>query len=1037
MIALLVAALPSFCANNAARPVKILVLWFGDRDNVALPQFEGGLRTSLERGLDAPVWIYDESFDQAWLGQDSPYGQVLESLLNDKYAGRGIDIVVAIGNYPLQYLQQRRKTLLPGAKLMYVVWQSPRPPVPDSTGVVWDLDLAPTLEIALDQNPGTHHVLLVAGASAPDRAMAQLLLSSGQKYLQQKHRDFDLQILPPQTVQETVSTLAALPKDTITVITTYMADSAGQGFVTARMLRVFSAATNRPMYGWVNTYMSRGIVGGSLINVEAMGAALGDMALRVLHGEQPGTIPEVRAAIRQNMIDWRQLKRWGIGMDKVPPDSIVINREYTFWELYKWRLIAVIGLILLQTLLVLSLVRSSVAQTRDARQLERQRELEELLAQVAAAFINLPAQLVNLEIEKSLQRLLEFFQLDRTGLFEFSGPTAQLRLLAFRGAPDVDRPPAVFDLRQLPWTVAQLLQGKPIVVSRLNDLPEEATELRKLLKDQGIRSFATFPLQRAGKTFATLSFSTIHNEREWPLDVVQSLGTVADILGSALERKSAEQAAAASRERLTGIIDSAMDAIIAVDNRQQIVVFNTTAEKMFGCSSEEALGQPIERFIPNRFRSQHSEHISYFGGTGTTNRAMGALGALLALRANGEEFPIEASISQVTTDQGKVFTVVIRDIAERNRVEQQLRDSNRLNATILESLNNRVAVLDPKGTIIAATAAGPEFRAVKGINRLNLGVGGNYFEICKAAAAAGDPDVSAALAGVQAIYLGMQKSFELEYDYGAGGDQRWFSMSVTPLQTTAGGVVISHEDITLRKRHEQAIQELGGRLINAQEQERSRIARELHDDINQQVAMLAIELQQLQDVLPKDAAAASNKIHALWKKTHELSMDIQHLSHQLHSTKLEHLGIVAALRSLCNEFSEQNTIEVLFQFKEVPPIVSHDVALSLFRVAQESLHNVAKHSRARNVRVELVGKNGGVVLRVSDDGVGFDPESVEYSTGLGMISMRERIRLIGGTLTVRSGHSLGTQIEAVILLSREKAAAEGASASAFTSRKVG
>jgi PAS domain S-box-containing protein len=1158
LLSVLFVSAPSFCADPP-RPAKILVLWFGDKDSPALTKLDNGLRTTMERELDAPLWIYDESFDESWLGEGSPYAQRMERFLNDKYANRGIDIVVAVGNYPLQYMQQRRKTLLPNAKLMYLSWQSPQPPVPDATGMVWSSDLAPTLEVALTQNPGTHHVLLVTGATVPDRALGQLFLSTGLKYLQKKHPDVDIQILSPGTLDKTLSTLAALPKDTITVFTTYYGDSAGQGFVPARILSVFAATTNRPMYGWVDTFLGRGIVGGSLINIEAMGAAFGDLALRVAHGEKPGTIPEVRGDFRQNEFDWKQLRRWGIGMDKVPADSIVINREHTLWERYQWQIAGLVGLGVIGVVLIVNLTRLTIAQRQHLKQLAYQRELETLVAQFAAGLINRPAEFVDAEIDQSFQRLLEFFELDRISVFHVSAEAEQLRLLHTRTTAGITPPPPVIDLNKLPRTATQIREGKTIVISSLGQPTEEAIELSEFLRARGILSLVAFPLQREQKTFALMAFSAMRKEREWKPDLLQSLRTVADIFGSALERKHAEEVMSGNRNQLTSIVESAMDAIIAVDDQERILVFNATAEKIFGCPMKEALGQSLERFLPNRFRGEHYKHIARFAKTGVTNRSMGTLGALWALRANGEEFPIEASISQADVDGRKLFTVILRDVTERERAGQALRESearfrlvanaapvliwmsgtdklctyfnqpwldftgrrledelgngwatgvhpddlkncletynqafdrrqafkmeyrlrghdgkfrwmldtgvprigadgsfagyigscvdvnerivaeqqlskiHELNVSILDSLRNHLAVLDSRGTIVAATNRGPEFLAVSGINLLDLQVGANYFEICRAAVEAGDGDVAAALAGVQAVYERKQNYFELEFDYESGINQRWFLMSVTPLKTQDGGVVISHQDITERKRHEQAIHDLSGSLINAQEQERSRIARELHDDINQQVAMLAIEIQQLENTFPEDSLEARQKIRALWSKTHALSTDIQHLSHQLHSSKLEHLGIIAALRGLCDEFSQQHKIKAEFQFRQVSQGIDSNITLSLFRVAQESLRNVAKHSRAQKVRLELFETGGRIVLRVSDDGVGFDPESPENQTGLGMISMTERIRLVGGSLSVTSRPSLGTQVEAAVpLLHRDRT-----SQSLYAERKTG
>ena len=130
--------------------------------------------------------------------------------------------------------------------------------------------------------------------------------------------------------------------------------------------------------------------------------------------------------------------------------------------------------------------------------------------------------------------------------------------------------------------------------------------------------------------------------------------------------------------QLAGIIQSAMDAIITINGEQRVVQFNAAAETMFGCSAKDAMGQPIDRFLPERFRVVHRQHVKNFEETQVTNRRMGALGAVSGLRANGEEFPIEASISQFRKGKQRLFTVILRDITERKRLESQLRQAERL-----------------------------------------------------------------------------------------------------------------------------------------------------------------------------------------------------------------------------------------------------------------------------------------------------------------------------------------------------------------------
>lgn len=177
-----------------------------------------------------------------------------------------------------------------------------------------------------------------------------------------------------------------------------------------------------------------------------------------------------------------------------------------------------------------------------------------------------------------------------------------------------------------------------------------------------------------------------------PLDTdegVMVLGTIVDIT----ERKQAEEKMRRSQQQLAGVIASAMDAIITVDAEQHIVLFNNAAERMFLFPAEDAIGQPLERFIPERFRAAHKGHVEHFGKTHVTRRSMGALGALFGLRADGEEFPIEASISQIETDSRKLYTVILRDISERKRADEALKEQARildLAPVLIRDLNGRI-----------------------------------------------------------------------------------------------------------------------------------------------------------------------------------------------------------------------------------------------------------------------------------------------------------------------------------------------------------
>ena len=229
------------------------------------------------------------------------------------------------------------------------------------------------------------------------------------------------------------------------------------------------------------------------------------------------------------------------------------------------------------------------------------------------------------------------------------------------------------------------------------------------------------------------------------------------------------------------------------------------------------------------------------------------------------------------------------------------------------------------------------------------------------------------------------------------------------------GAVVAFIDITERKLAEVALANVSRRLIEAQEQERTRIGRELHDDIVQRLALLAVELQQLHDnslILPD----VRNRMGTLQKQTSEIATDIQSLSHELHSAKLQYLGIAGAMRGFCREFGEQQKVEIDFHAHDLLSPLSPDTSLCFFRVLQEALHNAVTHSGVRHFEVRLWGTSDEIHLTVQDSGAGFDRKAAKASRGLGLISMEERLKLVNGTLSIDSQPKRGTTLHARVPL---------------------
>jgi len=499
------------------------------------------------------------------------------------------------------------------------------------------------------------------------------------------------------------------------------------------------------------------------------------------------------------------------------------------------------------------------------------------------------------------------------------------------------------------------------------------------------------------------------------------LGMAVDIT----DRKKLERELHESEDRLKSIVASAMDAIIAVDESQRILLFNASAEKMFGCLAEDVIGEPIDRFIPERFRGRHSTHIRQFGEARITSRAMGTLNAPWALRSNGQEFPVEASISHVEDGGKTLFTVIIRDVTDRRRAERDRRESEER----FRLVANTAPVLIWMSDIHKSCTYFNDFWLAFTGRSMAEELGNGWSE------GVHSEDLQRCLDTYNRAFDAREK-FKMEYRLRRhDGEHRWVLDIGVPRFNQDGsfaGFIGSCVDVTDRKLAEVALSGVNRRLIDAQERERSRIARELHDDISQRLAMLTITLGQIGQEFSDLPADLVRRIGELRSQSSDLALDVQSLSHELHSSKLEYLGIITAMKAFCREFSNQQNVDVVFSYDEVPRTLSQQIALCLFRVSQEALQNAVKHSGVRHFDVELRYASDEICLTVRDSGSGFDSEGVLKTAGLGLVSMAERVELVGGRFSIKSQPNHGTVIYARVPLSEVATGVRAGTQPAFT-----
>jgi PAS domain S-box-containing protein len=376
------------------------------------------------------------------------------------------------------------------------------------------------------------------------------------------------------------------------------------------------------------------------------------------------------------------------------------------------------------------------------------------------------------------------------------------------------------------------------------------------------------------------------------------------------------------QEQLTGIVKSATNAIIVVDDEQRITVFNPAAEVMFGCTAADACGTTIDRFLPPPFRAQLTSRGE--PGDPPTAPADRALKPLLLVCADGRQCFVEASVVVTGSGSRTLHTFILRDDTERRKAEAALQES------------------EERFRIMADTApmmvwmSGPD-KPCTYLNKLWLDFTGRTLddELGNGWQQGIHPDDISHCVDIYEAAFDQREKFSMEYRLRHhDGSYRWILDNGVPRFTPDGGFagyVGCCVDVTSHKMAEAALSSLSQKLIEAHESERSRIARDLHDDVAQRMAVLTIELDRLDQALPLSVTELRTRFKTVSARALDLAKDVQAMSHRLHSSKLEYLGVVAASDAFCRELSEQQHVEVDFSGEHIPRDLPKDVALCLFR----------------------------------------------------------------------------------------------------------
>jgi PAS domain S-box-containing protein len=698
---------------------RVLVLLAERKDLPAQQLTVKGVRSALESSERFAVELFTEYMDLSRFTEPQ-YKETLARLLAVKYSGAKPDLIITVYPLALDFMMNYGHRAFPGTPVVAAtIYESIAKDLERTglrqrvTGVIFKRDIGDIIPVARTLKPGTRRIALVGGNSVTDKRNSTIFRNA----LRQYEPELEVTDLTGLDMPQVLERVSSLPAESIVLYSTFFADGRGRRFIPREVLSMVSHAASVPVFGLFDSYLGYGIVGGRLVSFEAQGRKAAELALRILASESPADIPFATQDTQPYQFDWRELKRWGISETRLPPGSIVGYKELSLWEHYRWYIVGVLSVCVIEGLLIFGLLLNR------RQRLQAQRE-------VAAS-------------ERRYRTVA-----DHTYDWEYWS------------APD-----------------------------------------------------------------GTMNYVS------------------------------------PSCERITGY-------------RPQEFVDNPSLFR--------------EIIVPED-RPVWDSH-SHDGGTEVRNREI----QFRVLTRHGETRWIEHVCQPVVDHRGEFVGIRAsnRDVTTRTLAEETVRESERA-----------------------------------------------------------------------------------------------------------------------LRRQERDIRTLAGRLITAQEEERGRLARELHDDMTQRLAVAAIDMGKLEEEVMHHPRSVLEKLREAKNQVVKVCEDVHGMSRQLHPSILNDLGLVRAVESECKRFSSREGIDVAFTEDNVPGNTPRDISLCLYRIVQEGLRNIAKHACATHVSVSLKGGQDGLVLTIQDNGIGFDPREVGGTVGLGLGSMRERARLIQGELSISSEPGHGTRID--------------------------